>query len=700
SVGSFLEGYALDAGFADYFACAATNDGMLGEGSGSGRNLDNNHMYPGKAAYNIEGHTGGMIIAGAAWDLRGMFIEQMGETTGSRFADRLIFDAHQVMSNLPREYFFSDPGESNFLTSLYTADDDNSNLADGVPHFNEIHRAFANHDLLQAVLHSGNSYDVSANQLGFYSGGDFYVAGSGKFYANNLGQRGIRSLGNIGNGPLEDVDIPTAGYTRFGVPIAVGHTYVSKAQQGEEGSFIVFRVSAYDAGSGDVTIRYFYHSGSLRLNNKDSYDFSAKIRKRITGGDFYLSGLKFWANNVDQGAVQDLGNLGRTALERVDIPSDNYSRQGVPVVRDHTYVARAGGGERAFIVFRVLGISGDSISIQYIYKKGNLITLYDRDSYDFKLKSRGSLSGGDFYFSGGKFFANNQGQKGLISLGNQGRTLLADVSIPKTGYTRFGVTPVVGHTYVALARRSGNYVVFKVTAFNNNSVTVDYLYLDMALSLVDGDSYDFSLKKKGKYSGGDFYFSGGKFLANNVGQRGVIDLGNLGRTTLKNVTIPSRGYTRFGVVAITGNTYVVQAGQDEEGNFIVLKVLEVDNEKISIEYLYVEVAVTLENGQSYDFSKRKKARYSGGDVYYSSGKFYCNNTGQRGALDLGNQGRTALKNVIIPSSGYNRFGVDAVAGHTYAVLAQQGEEGYVIVFKILSFSGDTVTLEYLYKAVM
>ena len=252
---STMEGYAMDEGFSDYFASSFTDDSAHGEGYGGTRNLNNNDTYPGKYNYNIGGHQGGQIIGGAAWDLRNILIAEMGQQRGTRLADRLIFDAHQILANRPRDYYFSDPQESNFLSCLYLADDDNDNLEDGVPHFVEIHRAFANHNLLQAVLFNGNSFDFSANTVGEYSGGDLYYSG-GKFFANNVGQRGVRDLGDICNVPLDQVSIPTSGYTRFGVQAATGHTYVSLAQQGEEGHHIIFRVQTIDGQN--ITIDFLY----------------------------------------------------------------------------------------------------------------------------------------------------------------------------------------------------------------------------------------------------------------------------------------------------------------------------------------------------------------------------------------------------------------------------------------------------------
>jgi hypothetical protein len=109
---------------------------------------------------------------------------------------------------------------------------------------------------IRITLNDGNSYDFfSERTSGMYSGGDFYLSGL-KFLANNVGQRGVKGLGDISTIPLGQVDIPKSGYTRFGVPAVVGHTYVSLAQEGEEGGYIVFRVHSISGES--VTIDFAY----------------------------------------------------------------------------------------------------------------------------------------------------------------------------------------------------------------------------------------------------------------------------------------------------------------------------------------------------------------------------------------------------------------------------------------------------------
>lgn len=265
-----IEAYAMDEGFADYFACSFTNDSRMGEGCfGSPRNLNNNDAYPGKSSYNIEGHSGGKIVAGAAWQLRQRLINIYGGP-GARIADQLLLEAHQILSTYPRDYYFSDPHESNLLSALYKAADTDNNLLNGFPYFNDIQHAFHAHSLLQAVLDDGDSFDFSTNTLGNFTGGDLYYY-QGEFWANNLNQQGVIDLGNIGDPDMTTVNLPTSGYTRFGVSAVSGHTYVSKAQQGELDSYMVFRVT--DISASKVTVSYFYRFSPwwyvANLNSKE-----------------------------------------------------------------------------------------------------------------------------------------------------------------------------------------------------------------------------------------------------------------------------------------------------------------------------------------------------------------------------------------------------------------------------------------------
>jgi plastocyanin len=113
--------------------------------------------------------------------------------------------------------------------------------------------------------------------------------------------------------------------------------------------------------------------------------------------------------------------------------------------------------------------------------------------------------------------------------------------------------------------------------------------------------------------------------------------------------------------------------------------------------------IVLNNTDSFDFSTNTRGTLAGGDFYYSTvqggiGKFYANNPGQRGLQDLGNIGNIALNSVTIPTSGYNKYGVEALFYHTYVSLAQTGEEDSYIVFRATGLVTDnsSVTIDALY----
>ncbi|MBN1482533.1 T9SS C-terminal target domain-containing protein [candidate division KSB1 bacterium] len=556
------------------------------------------------------------------------------------------------------------------------------------------------------TLNFGDSYDFSDGVRGSYTGGDFYLNNS-MFLANNVDQQGVLTLGDIGTIPLYCADTPTTGYTRFGVQAQVGHTYVSLAQTGEEGNYIIFRVHSMNASS--VTIDYIYlEQNRVTLYERDSYDFSDGVRGSLGGGDFYLSSsFKLYANNADQMGIKSLGDIGVHSLYLVDIPASGYTRFGVETEIGHTYVSLAQRGEEGdFIVFRVHDKNSTSVTLDYIYVSTPTITMSERSSYDFSAGTLtfGTLSAGDFYVSSGNmFYANNAGQRGIKDLGNIGDIALYQVQIPSTGYTRFGVAPIIGHTYISRAQEGeeGNFIAFRVRGIDGGSITIDYAYLPPnKMTMKNSDSYDFSANEFGTYSGGDFYLSTGtKFYANNIGQRGLQDLGAIDLETYDQINISASNYTRFGADAVVGHLYVSLAQQGEEGCLVFFRVLSIDAGNVTLKYVYLTPnRITLSEKDSYDFNDNIFGSVTGGDFYLSSSmKFYANNAGQRGLIDLGDIGTLALELVDVPASGYNRFGVEPVVGHTFVSLARQGKEGTFIIFRVIGITDQNVTLDFIIK---
>lgn len=109
--------------------------------------------------------------------------------------------------------------------------------------------------------------------------------------------------------------------------------------------------------------------------------------------------------------------------------------------------------------------------------------------------------------------------------------------------------------------------------------------------LRDGESYHFSSGTKGRFSGGDFYATidengAAQFYANNAGQQGLVDLGDLGATALEQVPLPDDGFYKFGVPAVTGHSYVAKARAGEEGRFVAFRVTRVSDTDLTLEYVY------------------------------------------------------------------------------------------------------------------
>jgi len=109
--------------------------------------------------------------------------------------------------------------------------------------------------------------------------------------------------------------------------------------------------------------------------------------------------------------------------------------------------------------------------------------------------------------------------------------------------------------------------------------------------------------------------------------------------------------------------------------------------------------VTLLSEDGYDFSEQTSGSLSHGDFYflYQSGvsKFWANNAGMRGLVDLGVT-TGSLEDITVPASGYYRSGVEAILDHTYVSLAEEGEDDYYIIFRVTAVSSTETTLEWIY----
>lgn len=117
--------------------------------------------------------------------------------------------------------------------------------------------------LRSVMLSPGESFNFATGEKNnFLSKGDLYLPTRDvsdpeemeMFFANNVGQRGVASLGNLQNTPLESVIIPKMedltwqeardgvirGWTKYGVKAKVGHTYAVRLRDGANP--VAFRV--------------------------------------------------------------------------------------------------------------------------------------------------------------------------------------------------------------------------------------------------------------------------------------------------------------------------------------------------------------------------------------------------------------------------------------------------------------------------
>ncbi|WP_369162421.1 TIR domain-containing protein [Candidatus Thiodiazotropha sp. LNASS1] len=158
------------------------------------------------------------------------------------------------------------------------------------------------------------------------------------------------------------------------------------------------------------------------------------------------------------------------------------------------------------------------------------------------------------------------------------------------------VRVLVGHTY-CLRTSAGRYAAIRVEDIAEKLKLSFDTYSEArvnrgSITLVDGESYHFSSGDSGRYRGGDFYVTidengGMQFNANNAGQKGVLDLGDIGLLDSAEVNTASlSGFYKFGVPAIPGHIYVSPAREGEEGHFIIFTVSGMTEHSLTIDYRF------------------------------------------------------------------------------------------------------------------
>ncbi|UCE48055.1 MAG: hypothetical protein JSW47_20960, partial [Phycisphaerales bacterium] len=116
----------------------------------------------------------------------------------------------------------------------------------------------------EVTLRQGDSFHFLSGQRGKYTGGDFYFGfykGDAKFLANNSHQGGLVDIGRIQK-TLEHVTPPIQGYNKFGVIAEVGHVYVSRAKEGEDGCYIIFKVTEIKQDDS-CKLKYYYRQSDM-----------------------------------------------------------------------------------------------------------------------------------------------------------------------------------------------------------------------------------------------------------------------------------------------------------------------------------------------------------------------------------------------------------------------------------------------------
>ena len=128
-----------------------------------------------------------------------------------------------------------------------------------------------------------------------------------------------------------------------------------------------------------------------------------------------------------------------------------------------------------------------------------------KTSFHFSMGNNGNLADGDFYYSEGKFWANNRGQQGLVDLGKSVPFDPNRLNISRIKFYKQGVKAKHGHVYLSRARRGedNRYILFRVinSAQKNKMIGVEYTVFETGSIVVQSNKQSsFSIRGPRRFS--------------------------------------------------------------------------------------------------------------------------------------------------------------------------------------------------------
>jgi hypothetical protein len=344
---------------------------------------------------------------------------------------------------------------------------------------------------------------------------DFIAVAAGGYHClalksnNSIFSWGSNAMGQVSSTPTETVYIAIASGGEHSLAIkndlsAIGWGWDGYGQASPPaGSFqkvVAGQAHSFGLKSDGSIIGWGYDNLNQLSEIPAGTDFVD-----VASGTFHGLGIKVdgsivaWGNNgLGQASPpegQDFidiagGSQHSLTLSRCPLYADLTGDCAVDLDDLHVFCSRWLESDASDVCMIQPDISGDDCTVNMYdfdklasfwrlgVKRGSVL-MYAGTGYDFSDGTAGGLSWGDFYLSSSgteDFYANNSGQNGLQDVGIQ--QTLVDAAIPDSGYYRFGVPVVAGHTYVSLSEdgEEGCYVIFKVNAFDEEKVSISYIY--------------------------------------------------------------------------------------------------------------------------------------------------------------------------------------------------------------------------------